>query len=369
MRSYRYKLIYILFLLFTSIICFGQTQTRTFSSIPDSTTKKIAERLEQIATLKKAKISCRIESSSGSVFDYGYDGRTQKTFTPGNQLIEIGSATKMFTATAVLQLVEKGKFQLTDKLVNVWPEIRSYASLCNRNATLDSIEIHHLLSHTSGFPDYFPSPDSVAMIMYGDSAISFTPGSLLRLAIRLKHTQKEVAIGQFRYSNVNYIILGLLVEKFSGLKYHQYIQNNILNKAGMTSTFFLSSPKLGGRPPGHFHGELVYMPASMAWSAGEIVSTGPDMCRFISRWNSGAFFSKPSTMANLKSIYYTDMVPGISYGLGIIKLVNKSFGHAGQTFGFENYTGISTNGNRFVISIDDASVEVWSLAVYFSELL
>jgi CubicO group peptidase (beta-lactamase class C family) len=132
----------------------------------------------------------------------------------------IGSIGKTFTAISILQLVEQGKLQVTDPVINHLPNFPFG----------DKITIHHLLTHTSGTFNYFAHPDfplkfyqirsvSDALPLIYDQELQFdTPGE------------------QFAYSNSGIIILGAVIEKISGQEYAQYIKKHILDPAGMKDT-------------------------------------------------------------------------------------------------------------------------------------
>ncbi len=137
---------------------------------------------------------------------------------------ELASVSKEFTATAVLQLVNAGKLSLKDTLRKFFPELPYH-----------NITIHHLLSHTSGLPEYFNFPDSwfhtdkmmcnedvVKVLVAQQTPIEFQPGE------------------QFRYTNTNYALLALIVKKVSGQPFHQYVKQHIFTPAGMTHSFYIT---------------------------------------------------------------------------------------------------------------------------------
>jgi CubicO group peptidase (beta-lactamase class C family) len=127
---------------------------------------------------------------------------------------QLASVTKQFTATAILQLVEKGKLSLTDKLSKFFPDYPN----------ADSVTIHMLLSHSSGLALGFK--ELALSTISTDSAYSeikkipyeFTPGT------------------KSAYSNIGFYLLGKILEKASGEKYPDYLRKNIFEKAGMKNT-------------------------------------------------------------------------------------------------------------------------------------
>jgi CubicO group peptidase (beta-lactamase class C family) len=132
----------------------------------------------------------------------------------------IGSIGKTFTGVAIMQLVERGKLELTAPVVHYLPDF-PYG---------EGITIHHLLSHTSGMYNYMAHPEYQATkaglrnisdflpLIYDQQLVFDTPGE------------------RFAYSNSGIVVLGAVIEKVSGQPYAQFIRENILAPAGMTDT-------------------------------------------------------------------------------------------------------------------------------------
>ncbi len=138
-----------------------------------------------------------------------------------DMIFQIGSMTKQFTSTAILQLIEQNKVSLDDKIqkfVEYYPQ-KAY-----------DITIEHLLSQTSGIPEFFDVDENEFSLLsqehtpkqvieyYADKPLLFEPGT------------------QFQYSNSNYPLLGVVVEKVSGLALKEYFEQNIFRPLGMTKT-------------------------------------------------------------------------------------------------------------------------------------
>jgi len=147
--------------------------------------------------------------------------RDKKIPTKLGTQFRIGSMNKMFTATAILQLVQAGKIQLTDplgKYLNDYP---------NKDVAT-KVTIHHLLTHTGGTGDFFgPQFDAHRLELrkledyvklYGTRGLAFEPGS------------------KWEYSNYGFLLLGLVVQKVSGQDYYEYVRDHIFTQAGMRSS-------------------------------------------------------------------------------------------------------------------------------------
>lgn len=149
-----------------------------------------------------------------------YADREKKIRNTVNTKFRFGSMGKMFTAVAVLQLVQAGKIRLDASIAQYLP---GYP-----NKDVAAVTIHQLLTHTGGTGDIF-SPEfdehrneirtlSDYVKLYGNRALQFTPG------------------GKWSYSNYGYLLLGRIVEVVSGQSYYDYVRDHIFNPAGMNST-------------------------------------------------------------------------------------------------------------------------------------
>lgn len=138
----------------------------------------------------------------------------------------LASVTKLFTATAIMQLAEAGRIRLDDKLADLLP------GFYMKDARYKDIRIRHLLSHSSGLmwdniiknsPDG-PASEAVFLEQLHTKRLNFAPGT--QFAVKT-------------YSNVGFDLLGMVVEKVSGQSYDAYVREHILRPAGMyNSTFF-----------------------------------------------------------------------------------------------------------------------------------
>jgi CubicO group peptidase (beta-lactamase class C family) len=152
---------------------------------------------------------------------YGMADREKRTPNQLNTKFRIGSMNKMFTATAVLQLVQAGKINLTDPLAKYLPDYPN-------KELASKVTIHHLLTHTGGTGDFFGSEFDKHRLelrtlqdyvkLYGERGLAFEPGS------------------RWEYSNYGFLLLGLVVEKASAEDYYHYVREHIFKPAGMTST-------------------------------------------------------------------------------------------------------------------------------------
>ena len=157
-------------------------------------------------------------------------GEPPRRVTPdGNRitnttLFDLASISKQFTAVAVLQLCAQGKINLEDTITQYFP-----------NLPYREVTIKHLLSHTSGIPEYFKFKYKV----YGSTP--FVDNQQLLQVLEMQNYPKMFPTGtKFEYVNTNYAILAALVSKVSGEPFEEYVHTHIFKPAGMKSTRFFT---------------------------------------------------------------------------------------------------------------------------------
>ncbi|CRK56573.1 D-alanyl-D-alanine carboxypeptidase [Alloactinosynnema sp. L-07] len=230
---------------------------------------------------------------------------------PTNGHFRIGSITKTFVSTVVLQLVGEGKIGLDTPISTYLPGLLPDG---------DTITVRNLLQHTSGLYNY---TDSLPLDPAGFETIRFKhyePRELI--ALSTSHPLNFPPGTDFSYSNTNYIVVGLLIEKITGTPYEQAVRDRILRPLHLRET---SVP--GDRvtmPAPHAHGysqptnppvDVTRLNPSWGWAAGEMVSTTADLDRFMAALLRGELL-RPAQLAELtKSLPFTD-----GYGLGITSI-------------------------------------------------
>ncbi len=139
-------------------------------------------------------------------------------------LFDLASISKQFTAAAILKLCLEGKMCLTDSLGKFIPEL-----------PYKTVTIKHLLTHTSGIPEYFNFKyDIFNTSTYIDNA------QLIRVLQRQRYPKDFPSGTRFEYRNTNYAILAVVVERVSGVPFATYVRENLFEPAGMNDTFFFT---------------------------------------------------------------------------------------------------------------------------------
>jgi len=238
----------------------------------------------------------------------------------------IGSISKQFTASAILLLQQQGKLSINDP-VSKW-----VPGLTDGN----KITIRELLSHTSGYQDYWPQDYVMPMMLQPTTSqyivdhwakipLDFTPGT------------------RWQYSNTNYVIAGLIVEKAAGKPLLEFLHEKVFDPLGMKS---VTNTDLAKLPPSDPTGYMRYAlgplhPApkeGKGWmfAAGELAMTAEDLARWdISMMNQTVM--KPDSYREMETdVLLADGV-GTGYGLGVDvgqKNGHRYLGHGGEVSGF-----------------------------------
>ncbi|HEY9258535.1 serine hydrolase domain-containing protein [Chitinophaga sp.] len=263
-----------------------------------------------------------------------------------DMVFRIGSVTKQFTAVGILQLIEQGKISLQD---SVQQYLKDFP---NKGAT---ITIENLLTHTSGITDYTAIDSDIPFIERRD----FTPEFIIDY---FKQTPLEFKPGtRYGYSNSNYTLLAYIIEKVTGMPYHQYLAEKVIQPAGLTNTRFAGEKTIvplrvtGYTRDNGFYEHCDYQTLSIGYGCGDLLSTAQDL----NKWNEALLAGKLIRAATLEHAYTPyKLADGTFsvYGYGwFINQVNgkKCIHHEGQTSGFialekyfpaeELYTVILTN--------------------------
>ncbi|MGJ6969665.1 serine hydrolase domain-containing protein [Streptosporangium sp. G11] len=238
------------------------------------------------------------KGSAGSRLLHGKGGAI-----PSNARYRIGSQTKGMTATVVLQLVKEGKLSLDDKLSAVLPKVVE-KDLVER---ADEITVGNLIELTSGIPEYF-GPDVDPL----DPTRTYRPTDLLAAS---RKKPRPVEIGTFNYSNTNYILLGMIIEKLSGRSLAAELDRRLFVPLGMRDTYLPAKAPEGIKGP-HGHGyapdkktgtlrDVDKINATTMLGAGGVISTARDISAFQRALRQGKLL--PESLNKL----LTDPPPGL----------------------------------------------------------
>ncbi|MET9690168.1 serine hydrolase domain-containing protein [Streptomyces sp. NPDC006514] len=252
------------------------------------------------------------------------DKATGAPMTP-NLNMRIGSVTKTFTVTALLELVDEGKVGLDDPIGKYIDGVPNG----------DRITLRELAGMRSGLFNYSADEDFYKALTSNPDR-PFTPQELLGYSF--KHPVLFEPNAKFYYCNTNLILLGLVVEKVSGVPLDRFIDQKVVAPAGLKHTVFPTGP---GFPTPHAHGytnqtasgkveDATDWNPSWGWAAGAMISDLPDMRSWAKTLATGTLLT-PATQAQRLDV--VDALPGTGYGLGIFN-VQGWIGHNGSLPGY-----------------------------------
>ncbi len=292
--------------------------------------------------------------ASATVLTVDGTTRTAGTRTPGtaepvtgSEHFRIGSITKTFAATVVLQLVDEDRVELDAAVGKYLPGVVRDG---------DRITVRQILQHTSGIPDYMKTPGWSTNRWRGDDRFrDYRPRQLLEQAFT---RPADFAPGaKFRYSNSNYIVAGLLIEAVTGNPYGTEIERRILRPLNLNGTSLPGTnprlPEPALRATADVEGrtvEVTEQNESLDWAAGEMISTQSDLATFFDALLGGRLLSA-ATLAEMRRT--VPMGSGFHYGLGLerfdLPCGGQIWGHGGQLLGYVTYAYRRDDGRSFTL--------------------
>lgn len=252
---------------------------------------------------------------------YGLRDRAHHLPVTARTVFPVGSITKQFTAATVMLLVQRGSVDLNAHVSRYLPKAPHGGE----------ITVRELLNQTSGLPDYLEDKPLLASIMSGKAG----PDSVQRLVSLVDDKPLHFKPGtKWEYSNTNYALAGLIVAQVSGMPYARFLQTNIFDRVGMSSSQYLrwSVPNGSDSTRGYNwskQGFSLLPNFSMDWgnSAGAIASNAGDLIRWDDAYFSGKVISSASVSVSTQPPPHIVMQPsksrannlGIGYAFGWVQ--------------------------------------------------
>lgn len=313
----------------------------------ESIRTQLKDRMEQAVKTEKFRGAVLVAREGEPLLRAGYGLASEELRTPNTPetKFRLGSITKQFTAMAILILQEQGKLKVADPVSK---------HLENTPKAWQNITIHHLLTHTSGipnftsFPDYLatmaePSPPAKTLLRFKDKPLDFVPGA--------KH----------QYSNSGYIVLGLIIEKVAGTSYGGFLRSAIFEPLSMRDTGY-DNPRvvLPGRAQGHarFLGILQnaqYIDMSIPHAAGALYSTVDDLAK----WDQALYTEKLVPRSAIQKMF-TPEKDNYAYGWVVLQGPNRPTAqlHGGGINGFvTDITRFSDKRICLIVLCNDESLQ------------
>jgi CubicO group peptidase (beta-lactamase class C family) len=331
----------ILFLLFVCAKICAQAKAQTIDSLV-ATYHRLNLFNGTVLVAQKGKI----------VFEKSYGFANIEWKVPNTPITKfrIGSISKQFTAMLIMQLKQQGKINLQSTISDYLPWYRKDIGI--------RVTIHHLLTHTSGLPNYTNKPNwekelarqnidhKEFALKYCSDSLDFAPG-----------TKKD-------YSNTNYFLLGLIVETITGRSFEEILRKNILDVVGMKNTGIdYPDTIIMNRAAGYDYNFDGYANApyiniaSSTFGCGAMYSTAEDM----QLWDNALRTDKLLSEEN-KKIMFTPFLDNYAYGLTVLHQKNfietgkdiTTMAHAGGINGFSSFLGRTLEDENFVILLDNS---------------
>ncbi len=262
-----------------------------------------------------------------------------------DMLFGVASNTKIFTACLIMILNEQGRIALNGTI----DRYLESATLVDKPNVNPKVTIKQLLNHSSGLAEYV-TEDKMKNILINASAKPYKPLELL------KGLTKYSEPGKFTYRNTNYLILGLIIERITGKKYHEFLRQEILDKHGLSNSY------LGGKETypkeklahswvtidGSKYSDMGSIDRSvvesLGWAAGSLITTLDDMIKFYKLLFIDKKIVKETSLEKMLAV-----PSGIVYGFGIqVRTISgvKVYTHGGLTLAYESLMVFDTNSQN-----------------------
>ncbi|MFB7666219.1 serine hydrolase domain-containing protein [Kitasatospora sp. NPDC056138] len=263
----------------------------------------------------------------------------------------IGSVTKTFVSTVVLQLVAEHKVRLDDPIEHYLPGVVPNGQ---------HITVRQLLNHTSGIYNYTEDPQfelktdaDLQQWLRTGRWKTYRPRELVDIATA--HAPGFAPGTEWSYSNTNYVLAGMLIQQVTGRSWADQVERRIIRPLGLRHTFMPTDSAAIPGPNAHGYLKMPSGPVditlfnpSVASSAGAGISTTADLTRFNAALLGGRLL-RPAELVEMKTTVPAG--PGLDYGLGLMKLQGTCgdlWGHNGSTPGFLTFVLGDAEGHRQV---------------------
>ncbi|MFI1153184.1 MULTISPECIES: serine hydrolase [Streptomyces] len=287
----------------------------------------------------------------------GVQDRTTGAAMDVNSRFRIGSVTKSFSSVVLLQLVDEGKISLDAPVNQYLPGLLPD----------DRITVRHLLTHRSGLSDYTNA--MFDKTVPGFEAVRnkvFTYQELVALSLREPRTTEPGV--SYQYSNTNFVVVGMLIEKATGHGVAKEYERRIIKPLKLKNTSYVhpSTEIKGAHLHGYLHPDEAGAPlvdsteqtVSWAQSAGAMISNAADLNTFMSGLLGGKLL-KPATLDAMLTMTPTDATNSRFYGLGLrrydLSCGTSVYGHTGTVQGFYTYAFATRDGKRSLAAVANTS--------------
>jgi CubicO group peptidase (beta-lactamase class C family) len=332
-----------LFLLSISVMSFAQTKV-----------EQIDELINTYQEYGKFNGSVLVSDQGKIIYKKGFGMANMEwdISNKANTKHRLGSITKQFTAMLILQLAAEGKLDLQAPITTYLPDYPKAAG--------DIITSHHLLTHTSGIPNYTSFPKFMA----DESRTPYTPSDFVK-----KFDGKELDFTpgeKFSYSNSGYFLLGVIVEKLSGKSYEQMLEDKIFTPLNMKETGYdnhgdiLKNRATGYEKEGGAYINSRYLDMTIPYAAGSMYSTVEDLYKWDQALYTTTILSKEYMAMYFKSYISAFGNADYAYGwaVGYEKIGTSTdsiytIGHGGGINGFNTNISRATSNKSLIVLLNN----------------
>ncbi len=267
----------------------------------------------------------------------GYSDRDAQTPMKPTDRMLAGSTGKTFAAALAMQLIKEGKLSLDDKVEKFFGKTPWFGRVSNAK----DITVRQLMNHTSGLVRYEFKKEFTDFLTANPNKV-WTPED--RLAYLFDAPAPFEAGKGWEYSDTNYIVLGMILERLTGKEFYAEAKKRFIQKHKLTNTIAQEGPVLKGVVQGYAgpsnpfggkdkmieNGRFIVNP-QLEWTGGGWASTGEDLARWAKLMYEGKAFD-PSMVPVMLDAVPAKLGPNVKYGLGVIvrpTAAGTTYGHSG----------------------------------------
>ncbi|MCX4489188.1 beta-lactamase family protein [Streptomyces anulatus] len=324
------------------------------SSSSDARLRELLHRLTAVDGAPGAFVETRDRRGSTVLTDGVADVKRRTPLDPDSRF-RIGSMTKTFTATAMLQLVGERRVHLDAPVERYLPGVvRGHGNDGRR------ITVRQLLQHTGGLPDFLDHFDPRDIVM--DPLAHRDPLDLVNIA--LAHPPEFAPGAGWSYSNTGYLLVGMIIERVTGNTYGEEIERRVIEPLGLSETSVPGDdPTIPGpHPRGYVRPgddapllDITEVNPSVGGVAGGMISSGSDVNRFLGALLGGELLH-PAQLGEMMRTRPTGGSDGRRYGLGLeskpLPRGGRYWGHTGDFLGYETAAGATVDGRQATVMVN-----------------
>ncbi|MFH8357959.1 serine hydrolase domain-containing protein [Streptomyces anulatus] len=339
---------------YARVIAPAPSNAAASSSSSDARLRELLHRLTAVDGAPGAFAEMRDRRGSTVLTDGVADVERRTPLDPDSRF-RIGSMTKTFTATAMLQLVGERRVHLDAPVERYLPGVvRGHGNDGRR------ITVRQLLQHTGGLPDFLDHFDPRDIVM--DPLAHRDPLDLVNIA--LAHPPEFAPGAGWSYSNTGYLLVGMIIERVTGNTYGEEIERRVIEPLGLSETSVPGDdPTIPGpHPRGYVRPgddapllDITEVNPSVGGAAGGMISSGSDVNRFLGALLGGELLH-PAQLGEMMRTRPTGGSDGRRYGLGLeskpLPRGGRYWGHTGDFLGYETAAGATVDGRQATVMVN-----------------